>query len=369
MSCVHHVFPVFCSPDILSFIVLCPHDEWNQKLARIQLKQAADEETQRQFYRRPMWISGLALIILGSFADFTALGFGAQSLIAPLGSLTLVSNVLLAPIMLGETINRSDIYATGLIIVGSAITVSFASHQDTLYEVNRLFRFSSRPQSAIYALLVLASMGALCWAIRYVEKLQREQTHSEHYRSLIPMHRFSYAALSGIVGAQSALFAKCTAELLINTFSGNGFLFAYMQTHLVVACLALCIFGQVFWLNSGLRRFEAPYIVPVFQSVWIVVSVIGGLIFFGEYAEMSGTQSVMFPFGLVLTIGTRGVYWLSQKSVSPRQDSTGRGPAVLVTIEPEITDTMILACARGYIHLWGSNRRSIIMMIHSPFCD
>ena len=49
----------------------------------------------RQFF---YWMGGLGFTILGSILDFTALGFGAQSVVAPLGSLTLVANVFIAPI-------------------------------------------------------------------------------------------------------------------------------------------------------------------------------------------------------------------------------------------------------------------------------
>jgi hypothetical protein len=69
------------------------------------------------------------LIIVGSLADFVALGFGdvcarrravrrltprgwragAQSIIAPLGSLTLVANVFFAPLILGERFEARDL--------------------------------------------------------------------------------------------------------------------------------------------------------------------------------------------------------------------------------------------------------------------
>ena len=40
----------------------------------------------------------MALIVSGSILDFAALAFAAQSLIATLGSVTLVFNTVLAPI-------------------------------------------------------------------------------------------------------------------------------------------------------------------------------------------------------------------------------------------------------------------------------
>ena len=41
-----------------------------------------------------VWASGLAMMILGAILDFVAFAFAAQSLIAPLGSVTLLFNVV-----------------------------------------------------------------------------------------------------------------------------------------------------------------------------------------------------------------------------------------------------------------------------------
>lgn len=70
-------------------------------------------------------------------------------------------------------------------------------------------------------------------------------------------------------------------------------------------CLFVVIIGRI--------RFDALYIVPVFQSFWILISVLAGLVFFGEYAEMDDTQVAMFPVGIVLTV--IGVYFLSLRGV------------------------------------------------------
>ena len=78
------------------------------------------------YYKQRLWALGLALIILGSVADFVALGFGAQSIIAPLGSLTLVANVIFAPLLLKEPITSRDVIATLTIVVGSALSVALS---------------------------------------------------------------------------------------------------------------------------------------------------------------------------------------------------------------------------------------------------
>lgn len=103
-----------------------------QKLTHIKNADAS-EEVKRHYYKSTLWIAGLWMIIFGSIADFAALAFGAQSIIAPLGSLTLVSNVFFAPCLLGETLTPRDIWATVVIIFGCVLAVIFASHKDTIY--------------------------------------------------------------------------------------------------------------------------------------------------------------------------------------------------------------------------------------------
>ncbi len=103
-----------------------------QKLTHIKNADQS-EKAKKDYYKSSLWILGLAMIILGSVADFAALAFGAQSIIAPLGSLTLVSNVFFAPCLLGETLTARDIVATVTIMFGATIAVAFASHKDTIY--------------------------------------------------------------------------------------------------------------------------------------------------------------------------------------------------------------------------------------------
>ena len=54
----------------------------------------------------------------------------AESVVAPLGSMTLVANVVIAPCMLKERVTRMDLFATFLIVIGCVLAVAFASHKD-----------------------------------------------------------------------------------------------------------------------------------------------------------------------------------------------------------------------------------------------
>jgi drug/metabolite transporter (DMT)-like permease len=83
--------------------------------------------------RKPVWIAGIVLVALASLADLVALAYAPQSIVAPLGSITLVANVFFSPYLLGEKISRLEIKSTTIIITGSVISVWFASHEEVKY--------------------------------------------------------------------------------------------------------------------------------------------------------------------------------------------------------------------------------------------
>ena len=281
-------------------------------------KTADDAAASINYTRQLTWQCGLALVIVGSLFDFAALAFASQSLIAPLGSLTLVSNVFLAPLLLKEKLSRRDVVCTLVIVVGAALAVGCASHDDTTPTVDAMFSNFLRIQFIAYAALVVLSVVALrvmTWkaaALRKRAHTSREA--AKRYQAGMKYHRFGYAAAAGIMGAQSVLFAKCTSTLFRTMIAGEGVMFVHAGTYGVLLGLGVTIFFQIRWLNSGLRLFPALYVVPVFQSFWILVSVVSGMVFFQEYHGVldKPLQAVGFCAGIFLTIG--GVYVLSQKA-------------------------------------------------------
>ena len=97
------------------------------------------------------------------------------------------------------------------------------------------------------------------------------------------------------------------------TFRGDGNLFLHWQSYLVLSGMGTCIYLQIKWLNEALMLFDSLYVVPVFQSFWILFSVLSGMMYFGEYNEIfaTGATAPLFPLGLGITIF--GVYILSQR--------------------------------------------------------
>ncbi|CEP01601.1 EamA domain-containing protein [Plasmodiophora brassicae] len=306
---------------------------------------ALSDINQTKYYLQPLWVSGITLVILGAIADFFALAFAPQVVIAPLGSVTLIANVFFAPLLLEETINRREVLAVSIIIIGSVISVWFASHDDKLFGLDELFELYTKPRFLIFAVLIMGIICVMLSALEHYDRLRADAVTSQkashaqlasllddgHVHSdadlapqltpamifyqtrAVKIHRFLYPALSGIIGAQNVLFAKCTAELLYGSMAGGKLLFVHLPTYMVIAALGITIFFQIKYLNDGLYLFEASYVVPVFQTFWCLGSVASGLVFFGEYQHMQAGQMSMFFLGIGVTVS--GLMLLSKREV------------------------------------------------------
>lgn len=255
----------------------------------------------------------MAGVVLAAVFDFVALAFGPQSVIAPIGSLTMIANACIAPRMHGEKLHSRIVIATVFIIIGCVISVASASHENHVCDIGVIFKLYTTPRFALYISVVSITIAAILVFVKRAERIKIELgAESSEYQRVFSGHRISYAAISGIFGAQSVLFAR-TVDLLFVGGSRSGVLFlTYPETYVILGCLVGCIGLQIYWLNQGLSRFESLYNVPIFTSTWIVGTVLGGGVFYGEFDEFTVVQWVLFPFGIAMCC--MGVMCLISKS-------------------------------------------------------
>eukprot|EP00494_Astrolonche_serrata_P029905 UN30172 len=96
-------------------------------------------------YSQPVWIIGIILVVVGSFGDFAGLALAAQSVVAPIGSITLVANIFFATGFLGEQLAKYDILGCFFIVTGSIISVMFASRSSPNLQANDLIKKFEEP--------------------------------------------------------------------------------------------------------------------------------------------------------------------------------------------------------------------------------
>ena len=294
---------------------------------------------QKKHIRQKGWLLGMALVVLGSIGDFAALSLAAQSIVAPIGSVTLVANVFFAHYWLRESLSYIEIVGTALIVGGSVTAVAFGDHTETAYDIHAILRFFYGTTFIVYAICSIV-LGVVLYRFqlpitpikqKIVDATKRyEQAYEANdrpqmeyedfyiaslqktYRKWEKVHPFSLCALSGILGGQSVMFGKMVSEMLNVTFAGDNQLFSPFF-YLFVGCMLACVVGQLQYLAISLSFFDALYVVPVFQCFFISFSTLGGACFFAEFNNFNALQGVFFPLGLIGTLS--GVIVLTRRKM------------------------------------------------------
>lgn len=310
----------------------------------------------RPFVCMPGWWLGIVAVITGAIFDFVALGFAAQSIVAPIGAVTLVANVIFASCWLGEKFSKWDFLGTTMILVGSTLAVCFGDHSQNTYTTQELLDFYSQLGFILYAIACVFFIMALYVVVRFAEPLKDEirrvnkqydaaddahndaeadrldedlNTLEARYQKFVKIHPFAYCAISGVFGGQNILFGKMVAELVKKTVLGD----TQMKnpfTYLFMVCMFVSIYLQLRFMAKALEYFDALYVVPVFQCFFISVSTLAGAAYFGEFDNFSVSNWIAFPIGITMTMA--GVYVLSARNMRTTGRSRARGTHTVVRL-------------------------------------
>lgn len=224
-----------------------------------------------------IWLVGLLAIAVGSVLDVMALSFAPQSVLAPLGSLTILSNTIIAPVLHGEKLNNRSLFFSLLSFFGCILSVSAASHQAHWYEMSGLISLLTSVQFESYVLVMFLILLALYYLM-------------DHLDNVIP------AMISGVMGAFSVTLAKLLSN--IYKLDSPDHVFVGILVTLQILSVAL----QLGWMNIALSLAPALIVVPVFTSSWIINTTIAGGVLYQEFDSFTIPQLLLFPLGVCLCV-------------------------------------------------------------------
>ena len=161
-------------------------------------------------------------------ADVTACA--PQTFLAPLGALSLVWNIILAPKFHGERVTRRNLWATVIIFVGVTSTVIFSTHVTPKYRLDDILYLFTQAVFIVYAVSIGLALTGLYMLAKYIEK---------HDVPWSLTHCVCYGGLAGIFGGQSVMLAKSVVEPVKSALFEGGDAFSHFPTYLLVAGMAV----------------------------------------------------------------------------------------------------------------------------------
>ena len=190
-------------PDDITIYRCCQDSwTWTPSMNRCRFRKALLSKT---------WVMGFTTFFLGNALNFLSFSYAAQSLLASLGSVQFITNVIFARVVLKEELTWRVLMGTAVLICGVALVVRYSCHGNPAveYSLNELIGLFIDETFLIY----LASLFCL-WVILqcYLRSVAQKNPDPSNHGSKI--EAISYAAASAIIGAQAVTFFKILSELI-----------------------------------------------------------------------------------------------------------------------------------------------------------
>lgn len=260
-----------------------------------------------------LWLASMVVFVVANVANFASFAFAAQSLLAALGSVQFVSNVVFSKLVNKERLNRYIVVGTLVVVTGCVLLVAFGSHESPSFTADELLDLYSNPAYIVY----LSVAGAVCVMAYVLYKFGKTRVPSHADRTPEEMGKWyrwlpiAYMLYAATIGTQSVLYGKSMSLLLRTTISGDSQA-GHWYTWLVVVLFLGTAFFWVSRFNKGLKMFPVSIIMPTLQVGWIILSMACGSIYFEEIKNMNVLEKVMFAVGTVILLC--GVYLITTAS-------------------------------------------------------
>lgn len=240
------------------------------------------EGKSKSYLQSPIWWLGIALMTLGEAGNFLAYGFAPASIVSPLGVVALISNCLIAPLLLHEKFRWRD--AVGVVIaVGGCVTVVLsASDSNPRLDPDIIWDLITTWEFETYLGVTVSLIVLLLFA----------SNKYGHKSILIDI------GLVGLFGGYTALSTKGIASLLSNKIWK---VITFPITYLLLAVLVSTAVMQIKYLNRALQRFNATMVIPTQFVMFTLSVIIGSAILYRDFERESPADAGKFVGGCALT--------------------------------------------------------------------
>lgn len=244
--------------------------------------------------------------------DIAAYSFAAVSIIAPMAGMVVVWNIILAPCTLGEQLTFSRKLGALLICIGTLCVGLFGNHNEVERTVDEYLTLFAEPVAcAYYAAFVVWSIGCLIvWQ-----------------RGSPIVSGFCVGAYAGSL-AGNMFTTKAVVEMFVCVMTSdtdadgaavatgcevNPFLTVWPYLFITIS-LTICIIS-LYLLGLGLTKFEALFMITVYEGFMIITGSLSGNIVMREAAGQP--QHILMLYGVAVLVILLGLWVLLRGETGP----------------------------------------------------
>lgn len=261
----------------------------------------AEEKSETHYLKSKIWWVGLILMVLGEIGNFSAYGFSPASLVAPLGTTTVIANAIIAVVFLRERVRYQDVFGVTLAIVGAFLLVTFSTKETSELTGRELAVYLRQWPFLVYVILEIIIFCTLMFV----------QWRYDLENVVI------FLLLVALLGSLTVISAKAVSSMVNITLSGNSQL-GHPLFYVMLIVMITTAIAQVKFLNRAMQSFDATVVVPTNFVLFTISAIISGIVLYREFYGLTFLEIFMFLFGCVLSFV--GVYYITSERKQEESD-------------------------------------------------
>jgi hypothetical protein len=123
-----------------------------------------DGDQESSYLKSPYWWGGIVLMTVGEAGNFLAYGFAPASIVSPLGVVALISNCVIAPIMLKERFRLRDFWGVVVAVAGAVTVVLSAKQEEKKLGPHEILDAVTTTAFEVYMIITVFLIIILLWA-------------------------------------------------------------------------------------------------------------------------------------------------------------------------------------------------------------
>lgn len=251
-----------------------------------------EREVKIHYTRNPLWWLGMSLMVFGEIGNFSAYGYAPASVVAPLGTTTVVANMFLAAIFLKEKIRPEHLFGSTLAVVGAILIVAFSDKREDVLDGNMLNDYLTQTTFVVYICVELGMLAVL-FVMLYVYRMKRVVI---------------YLLIVSLIASFSVISAKAVSSMVQLAYNGDPKQLTYPTFYIMFTIMIATAIIQVKYLNQAMKGFESTIVVPTNFVFFTISAIVAGIVFYKEFYGLSALQIFMFLFGCIMSF--IGVYFI-----------------------------------------------------------
>ncbi|ELT93209.1 hypothetical protein CAPTEDRAFT_228824 [Capitella teleta] len=260
-----------------------------QKYTHMQNAQA---DTQEHYTKKPIWWLGLSLMAAGEIGNFVAYGYAPASLVAPLGTTTVIVNAFIAVMALNEELRTEDMFGGSLAVIGAFLLINFSSKTEKVYDADGIIYLLQGTAFIVYIVIEVCILAGTLFVAYYLK-----------VQSVVVL-----LLACNVIASFTVIAAKAVSSMLQLTLSGDMQLTSWVFWFMLIG-MAIAVVIQLKFLNQSMQLYESSIVVPTNFVFFTISAILAGVIFYKEFYGLSAVDVLMFIYGCLMCF--IGVYFIT----------------------------------------------------------